>query len=348
MSDPTRPDDTTRDREVRYEHSLNLAPLLEHLHVTLLVSTYQAGKVVVVGARGGRPEFAFPSFDRAMGLAVSPGRLAVGTRADVWVLRAAPDVAAAGGYDAGYLARSAHHTGDIQGHEMAWAGDDLWVVNTRFSCLCTLDDRYSFVPRWRPSFVSALAAEDRCHLNGLAMDGGRPRFVTALGETDTGGGWRPNKATGGCLIDVSSGAVVARGLAMPHSPRVYRDRVWLLDSGRGHLATVDPATGRVEPVVELPGYARGLAFAGDAAFVGLSRARETATFGGLPIAARDTLKCGVAVVDLRAGRVAALLEFKSGVEEIFDVQVLPCVRRALLAGPNAGRDGTEPVWLVPT
>jgi uncharacterized protein (TIGR03032 family) len=152
---------------------------------------------------------------------------------------------------------------------------------------------------------------------------------------------------GGRLIDVPTGAVVARGLAMPHSPRLFGGRLWVLDSGRGRRATVDPAAGRVETVAELPGYTRGLAFAGDAAFVGLSRIRETAAFGGLPVAGRGTLKCGVAVVDLRAGRPAALLGFRSGVEEVFDVRVLPGVRRALLAGPNAGRDGTEPVWLVP-
>ena len=53
-------------------------------------------------------------------------------------------------------------------------------MNTLFSCLAGLDSRYSFVPRWRPPFISALAAEDRCHLNGLAMvDGDAPAFLVA-------------------------------------------------------------------------------------------------------------------------------------------------------------------------
>jgi uncharacterized protein (TIGR03032 family) len=338
-------------REVRYEHSLNLAPLLEHLRVTLLVSTYQAGKLVVVGAGDGKPEFAFHSFERAMGIAVHRDRLAVGAQRQIWLLRSAPDIAArlAGrGYDACYLARAAHYTGDIHVHELTWVGDELWFVNTLFSCLCTLHENYSFVPRWRPPFITALAAEDRCHLNGVALADGQPRYVTMLGETDTAGGWRPNKASGGCLMDMTASAVVARGFAMPHSPRVANGRLWLLDSGRGRLVTLDPKDGQAETVAELPGYTRGLALTKEAAFVGLSRIRETSTFGGLPIAERrGELKCGVAIVELRSGRMAALLEFKSGVEEVFDVQVLPGLRRPLLAGPFAGQDGGEVIWTVP-
>jgi uncharacterized protein (TIGR03032 family) len=336
---------------VGYEYSLNLAPLLEHLGVTLLVSTYQAGKLVVVSAYAGKPQFAFHSFERAMGVAVRPDRLAVGARKQVWLLRSAPDIAARladRGYDACYLARAAHHTGDIHVHELTWVGDELWMVNTLFSCLCTLHENYSFVPRWRPPFITALAAEDRCHLNGLALADGRPRYVTMLGETDTAGGWRPAKASGGCLMDVAANAVVAHGFAMPHSPRVADGRVWLLDSGRGRLVTVDQKDGRAETIAELPGYARGLALTREAAFVGLSRIRETSTFGGLPIAERrGELKCGVAVVELRTGRTAALLEFKSGVEEVFDVQVMAGVRRPLLSGPFAGQDGGEVIWTVP-
>jgi uncharacterized protein (TIGR03032 family) len=239
-------------------------------------------------------------------------------------------------------------TGDIHVHEMAWAGEELWFVNTLFSCLCTLDDRHSFVPRWRPPFITALAAEDRCHLNGLALADGRPKYVTAMAETDTPQGWRPNKATSGCLIDVAEGRVVARGFAMPHSPRVHQGRVWLLDSGTGRLVTLAPATGEVRPVSEQPGYTRGLAFYGAYAFVGLSKIRETSTFGGVPIAERrESLRCGVGVVDLTTGRNVGHLEFKSGVDEIFDVQVLPGVRLPALSGPFPGRDGTQMIWTVP-
>jgi uncharacterized protein (TIGR03032 family) len=340
-------------REIRYEYSRNLAPLLTNLGAALVLSTYQAGKLVVVGVdEHGALALSFHNFERAMGVAVRPDRLAVGTLAQVWFLRSAPDIAprlaSAGRHDACFLARSSHMTGDIQVHEMSWVGEELWIVNTLFSCLCTLDERHSFVPRWRPPFITALAAEDRCHLNGMAMEDGQPRYVTVLGETDTPRGWRPNKATGGGLIDVPSGRTVARGFAMPHSPRVHRGRLWLLDSGAGQLVTVDPATGTVTKVAEQPGYGRGLALFGSYAFVGQSQIRETSTFGGIPIAERrESLRCGVGVVDLTTGRHVAHLEFKAGVDEIFDVQVLPGVRLPALSGPFPGRDAMPMIWTVP-
>jgi uncharacterized protein (TIGR03032 family) len=345
-------DPRTAQREVRYEYSRNFSAILTHLGASPLVSTYQAGKLVVVGVHQGALALSFHNFEQAMGVAVRPDRIAVGARNQVWFLRGAPDLAPrvepAGRHDGCFLARSSHVTGDIHGHELAWAGDELWVVNTLFSCLCTLHEAYSFVPRWRPPFVTALAAEDRCHLNGLALVDGRPKYVTALAETDTPQGWRPNKASSGCLIDVPGNAIVARGFAMPHSPRVYQGRVWLLDSGTGRLVVVDPATGSAEAVAELPGYTRGLAFQGSFAFVGLSKIRETSTFGGVPIAARrDQLKCGVGVVKLGTGRNIAHLEFQSGVEEIFDVQVLPGMRFPVVCGPFAAQDGQQPIWIAP-
>ena len=326
--------------------------ILQHLEASLLVSTYQAGKLAVVGANQGAFALSFHNFERAMGIAVKRDRIALGTTTQVWFLHATPEIARGiepiGRHDSCFLARSSHFTSDIQIHEMAWADDQLWIVNTAFSCLCTLDDHHSFVPRWRPPFISTFAAEDRCHLNGLAMVDGRPKYVTALGETDTPHGWRPTKATGGCLIDVASEETVARGFAMPHAPRVHQGRVYLLDSGRGRLVTVDPPTGKVEPVADLPGYARGLALQDQFAFVGLSKIRETSTFGGVPVAERrDELKCGVAVVDLATGRRMAFLEFQSGVDEIFDVQLLPGMLFPALSGPNPVLDGGAPVWLAP-
>jgi uncharacterized protein (TIGR03032 family) len=305
--------------------------LLNQLGASLLVTTYQANKLLVMRAAGAGLSTLVRTFEQPMGLAVDGHRIALGTRNQIWMLRNAPDIAPriepAGLHDACFLPRSCHVTGDVRGHEIAWACDDLWIVNTRFSCLSTLDPAYSFVPRWRPPFITALAAEDRCHLNGLAMEHDHPRYVTALGETDVQGGWRQNKAKGGCLIDVPSGQIVARSFSMPHSPRLHDGRLWLLESGTGRLLVVDIASGLRETVAEVPGFARGLVFAGGHAFIGLSKIRETSTFGGLPIAERlSELKCGVAVVDLQRGQVIAMLEFETAVEEIFDVQLLPGLR----------------------
>src|SRR5262245_11243254 len=163
-------------REVRHEYTHSLPPLLSQLGVSLLVSTYQAGKVAVVGVADGELALSYHNFERAMGLAIKPDGIAVAARAQVWFLPAAHDLAArvepSGRHDACFLTRSSHFTGEIQIHELAWAGDELWLVNTAFGCLCTLDGRHSFVPRWRPPFLTALAADDHCHLNGLAVADG--------------------------------------------------------------------------------------------------------------------------------------------------------------------------------
>lgn len=339
-------------REISFRHSRNLPELLEQLQVSLLVSTYQAGKLVVIGSRQGKLQLSFHNFDRPMGVAIGQNQTAVGSRSHIWFLKAAPDIARrlqpSGQFDQCYLARRCHVTGEIQCHELAFGGDELWVVNTLFSCLCTLHPDYSFVPRWQPPFISALAAEDRCHLNGMAMVDGRPKYVTAMAQTDSAGGWRPNKVETGCIIDVSTSKVVAEGFAMPHSPRVHAGTLWVLDSGRGQLVQIDPANGNRQPIAQVPGYARGLALHGGLAFVGLSKIRETSTFGGMPIAEkRKELLCGVGVIEMTSGRTVATFEFTSGVEEIFDVSVLPGVPSLAMRGPFATEDGEPAVWVVP-
>src|SRR6266566_4459854 len=336
--------------EFHYRQSDGFAPLLRQVGASLLVTTYQANKLLVVRAAGGGLSTLVRTFDKPMGLAADGRRLALGTRTEVWLLRNALDIAPriepAGHHDACYLPRSCHVTGDIGIHEMAWAGEELWIVNTRFSCLCTLHADYSFMPRWRPPFITALAAEDRCHLNGLAIVDGRPRYVTALGESDTAGGWRANKPQGGCLMDVSSGERISRGLSMPHSPRWHDGRLWLLESGTGQLVLVDPASGRRQRVAELPGFARGLALCGPYAFVGLSKIRATSAMDGVPLAQRrEQLKCGVAVVDLRGGQSIALLEFQTAVEEIFDVQLLRGIRFPEVMGFQ--KDTIHNTFIVP-
>jgi uncharacterized protein (TIGR03032 family) len=316
---------------LRAAHTPNFPALLRQLGASLLVTTYQAGKLVMVRDEGDHLNTHFRAFESPMGMALAGDRLAIGTKVQVWEFVDVPAVAGKldppGWHDACFLPRSSHVTGNIQIHEMAWgARDELWAVNTRFSCLCTLDRSASFTPRWRPPFVSELEPSDRCHLNGLAMVDGRPRYVTALGETDEPMGWRADKARGGIVMDVDSGQVIARGLSMPHSPRWHAGRLWVCESGAGTLGFIDLPTGKYEPIAEVPGFTRGLDFAGPFAFVGLSQVRESAIFSGIPITERlaeDERTCGVCAIDLRSGQPIALLRFETGVQEVFAVTVLP-------------------------
>lgn len=325
------PSDSTAEPErppLRSVHTTSFPPLMRQLGISLMITTYQAGKLVIVRDDGDHLNTHFRDFQVPMGLALAGDRLAIGARFQIWefhnVPAAAEKLKPEGRHDACFLPRSCHVTGNVRIHEMAWGhGDELWFANTRFSCLCTIDRIHSFVARWRPPFVSALTPEDRCHLNGLAMIDGQPRYVTALGESDEPSGWRANKANGGVLIDVASGETMARGLSMPHSPRWYAGRLWLLESGTGTFGTVDPGTGRYEPIATLPGFTRGLDFYGNCAFIGLSQVRETAVFSGIPITENQTERnCGVWVIDIRNGQTVAFLRFEDALQEIFAVQVV--------------------------
>jgi uncharacterized protein (TIGR03032 family) len=295
-----------------------------------VVSTYQAGKVAMIGWDGRQTTIVMRQFDKPQGLATRDTQLVLATRHDIWFFSDARLLAhdyledQPGRYDALYLPRVTYHTGDLNVHDVAFTDEGVLLVNTRFSCLARLSPDFSFEPVWRPKFVSDVVPEDRCHLNGLAVVEARPKYVTALGTTDEPGGWRENKATGGVLIDVDSGEIILGGLCMPHSPRWHGGRLWVLNSGTGELLTVDPTSGQSTAVCGLPGYLRGLGFVGPYALVALSKIREKHIFGGLPIQSRHkALQCGIVVVDLRSGTRVGMFEFTAGCEELFEVQFLP-------------------------
>lgn len=309
-------------------HTSNFPDLLRQLGSCLVVSTFQAGKLVILRPDGNSINTHFRTFNRPMGMAADSERLALGAHIEIAEFRNMPAIAPRlqnpPRHDAVFMARRGHITGAIDIHEMAWDGEgNLWFVNTLFSCLCTLDFKSSFVPEWRPWFVSHYAPEDRCHLNGIAMRDGKPRYVTALGESNKPQGWRDNKRSGGVLIDIKSNEVITRGLSMPHSPRWYNDKLWVLESGRGALVSVDPKTGERTDVAKVPGFCRGMDFIGPVAFIGLSQLRKSNPFTDIEITDDNADRLsGVWAVHIETGNTIAFLKFTGGVEEIFAVQAL--------------------------
>jgi len=298
---------------------------------SLAISTYQAGRLFMVGWNGRQVSFLPRAFDRPMGLDVSGHRMALATRNSLFLFAnsapLAPGYLAPNRYDALYLPHVEYHLPDLQIHDLAYAGNELWMVNTRLSCLCVPSVDATFEPRWQPRFIDDLAPEDRCHLNGLAVRNARPAFVTALGTSNTPQGWREGKHKGGVVIDVDSHETVLTGLAMPHSPRWHDGALWLLNSGEGQLLRMS-ADGRAAVICELPAYLRGLTFVGGCALVGLCQIREKKVFGGMPVAERHAeLICGVAIIDLTTGRQRGLMRFTEGCSEIYDLRFLPGVQR---------------------
>ncbi len=323
--------------EIQCLASAAFEEFLAHSGGSLAVLTYQAGKVAMIGWDGRQLTLLMRDFDKPLGLAAAGNRMILATRHDLCIFSNAPLLAQdfledqPGRYDALYLPRVTYHTGDLHTHDVALTSEGIIIAATRFSCLARLSFDYNFTPFWKPDFVSDLVPEDRCHLNGLALVENRPKYVTALGTTDSAGAWRENKATGGIVIDITTDEIVSQGLSMPHSPRWYDGRLWVLNSGTGELTLIDPATGRQTAVCGLPGYLRGLCFIGPYAVVGLSRIREKHIFGGLPVQTRcERLRCGLAAIDLRSGREAGFFEFTAGCEEIYDVQFLPGLKRPMI------------------
>jgi uncharacterized protein (TIGR03032 family) len=320
-----------------FQYTPQLPEILAELGCSLVVSTYQAGKVIMIRSDGERLTQLPRTFDEPMGLAVDGDRMAIATKHSLVLLANEPRLAASyprqpDTYDALFVPRSVHYCGALAVHDMVFTERGLVGVNTLFSCLFQLDPRWSFRPLWQPRFVSELAPEDRCHLNGLAIEGGTPRYVTALGATDSAGAWRADKERGGVLLDVVSGEQILGGLAMPHSPRVYDGTLYALLSATGEVIAVDPARGHYEVVHRVDGFARGLARCGDYLFIGTSKIRKQHTFGDLGLAGRREAFCGVTLLHLPTGAFVGDLRYQRTCEEIYDVQVLPSLHKPGLLG----------------
>jgi uncharacterized protein (TIGR03032 family) len=341
MSDaPSSAAEVKNEPWVEVTGSPHLSTWLAEQQVSLAFTTYQTGKLFLLGRHpDGRLAVFERTFNRAMGLWADGQTLWLSTLYQLWRFE---NLLRPGelhqGHDRLYVPKMASTTGDLDIHDVAIdaTGRPVFVA-TSFGCIATLSERSSFTPLWRPAFLSKLAAEDRCHLNGLALADGRPRYATAVSTSDVVDGWRDRRQDGGVVLEIPESRVIASGLSMPHSPRLYQGRLWLLNSGTGYFGSIDPAGGRFEPLTFCPGYLRGLAFVGHHAVVGLSRPRDDKTFGGLALeeqlAKRSAdARCGLLIIDLRSGDVAHWLRVEGMVRELYDVAVLPRVSRPMALG----------------
>lgn len=322
--------------------SRNFAGWMADQGISLGFTTYQSAKLFLVGLT---PESHLSvherTFNRCMGLWGDGETLWMSSLYQLWRFR---NVLGKGethnGHDRLYVPMTGYTTGDVDIHDLAvdaGGGAPVFVV-TLASCLATVSETGSFRAIWRPPFISRLALEDRCHLNGMALRDGRPAYVTAVAHSDIADGWREHRRDGGIVIDVDSGEIVASGLSMPHSPRLHGGTLYLLDSGTGRLGRIDPASGRFDAIAFCPGYLRGLAFSGDYALVGLSRPRnDDRTFAGLALGEelaryKVAAKCGLMVIDLRSGDCLHHATIGGVVRELYDVIVLPEIRRPMALG----------------
>lgn len=312
---------------VQFSYAENLPKWLDQLKSTIVMSTYQSGKLIMIGYHEGKLDVRYKTFPRPMGMYAAHNNLWAGLGHGIWRFRnfsaAASQVDENKKFTACYLPVNIHFTANIDIHEMEYGEGQLYFINTKFSCLCVQDAESNFKPIWKPPFISSMQPTDKCHLNGLCLRDSKPRYVTALGQTDEPLGWRKNKATGGLLMDIQSNKVLLDGLSMPHSPRWHQGSLWFQESGRGALCRYDEVTGKAVDVAQIPGFTRGMQMIGDIALIGVSKVRESATFSGLPVTKLPKRVCGVWVVNIKSGEIVTFIEFTSGVDEIFAVNILP-------------------------
>lgn len=320
--------------------SRGLAAWLAQHRLSLAITSYQTGRIYLVGSdQQGRVSFFERIFERAMGVVGNAQRIYLGGLYQLWrfenVLR--PNEVIHGQFDKCYVPRNAQTIGDLDIHELGIRKDGRVVfVNTKYSCLAELSPTHSFKAIWKPKFISKLAPEDRCHLNGLAMVDGEPKYVTAVCKSDSVDGWRERRRDGGVVIDVQTDEIVCEGLSMPHSPRWHNGRLWLLNAGTGQLGWVDFERKAFVPHAFVPGFARGLSIIGNVAAVGLSKPRNQ-RFEGLQL--DEELKqrdaepwCGVQIISLVNGDVLNWIRFDGDMGEIFDISFLPNVKHPMMIG----------------
>ncbi len=344
---------------VQINFSGGLASFLHSNHISFGFTSYQSGRLYLVGhSTEKRLALHEATYPKAMGIVGDANRIYLGTLTDVVRLEnvLGPNEVANNAHDKVYVPRNTQTTGSIDIHELGIRKNGKVVfVNTAYSCLCEPSTTHSFKPIWKPSFISKIVREDRCHLNGLAMVDGEPKYVTAVCRSDVVDGWRDRRHDGGIVIDVTTDEIVGEGLSMPHSPRWYQGKLWVLNSGSGELGTINLKTKAFEPLTFLPGFLRGLSFHGDYAFVTLSKPRH-GRFEGLALDGRLKEKdadawCGVQIVSLKDGGVSNWLRLDGSITELFDVCVLPRVKNPITLGPQSAEIRSfitveRPAWVA--
>jgi len=315
---------------------------MKEQQMSLAFTTYQAGKLMLLGAHAdGRLAVFERNFNRCMGLWADPNQTDTLWLSSLYQLWRLENVLSKGehheGHDRMYIPRLAYTTGDLDIHDIAVEKTGrLIFINTLCSCIATISENKSFVPLWKPPAISKIAPEDRCHLNGLALEDGKAAYVTSCSNSDVSDGWRDHRRDGGSVIDVRNNQTIVSGFSMPHSPRVHNGTLYMHNSGAGYFGRVDRAHGKFEPICFCPGYLRGLAFSRHYAIVGLSKPREK-TFTGLPLddelAKRQAVpQCGLQVIDLKTGDIVHWVKLEGSVSELYDVVVLPMVQKPMALG----------------
>jgi len=352
----------------------NLPKIFKKLNISLAVTSYQTSRLFLVRSDGEKIETHFQQYPRPMGIYADEHRITLGIFSQVLDFKRSDDILTQiklGNLDqeqkftrkvleedkqereafrkdrkeeldnlkkadALYLPRASITTGMINIHDIAWGDEGLWVVNSTFSCLATLSPDYSFVARWKPPFISELVPEDRCHLNGMAMKNGKPKYITTFNQFDTRDSWMQENQHNGTLIDIDNNEILLDGMIMPHSPRYYRGFVYVCESGTGQVWRYNPKTKQKTELVKLQGFTRGINFYGELIFVGLSKSRNSEIKNSIPLnhMYKETLS-GIWVINLNDGSEIGHIQFEGDLAQIYDIAIIPAASQPELLTINS-------------
>lgn len=311
--------------------SPNVPELMSRLNCTLAITTYQAGKIVFISPKNESNLVQLPrTFPKPMGIALEEqgDKMALACKDEITVFKNSKALAFSYPpkpkvYDSLYMPRSKYYVGPVDIHDLMWGDDGLYAVNTLFSCIAKIGEDYSFTPYWKPPFITEITPEDRCHLNGMAMVNGKPKFATAFCQGNTARSWRDVVTTDGILMDMESNEVIVPNIPMPHSPRIFNNELFLLLSATGEFVKIQINEGKYDVICNLNGFVRGMAHIEDYVFIAISKLREnSSTFAKLDIAGKSK-NAKIMIVHLPTGSVQGEITYHTSVDEIYDIQILP-------------------------
>ncbi len=313
-----------------YTYTPNIPELLQGLNCSVAISTYQTGKVVIFSAQDQNQLIQLPrTFAKPMGMAKKGNKWAIATNDSVIITGNAPGLATnyapnPNVYDSLYVPRASYYTGPLDMHDIQFTNQGLLGINTMFSTLVNIDEDFSFKPVWTPRFISALKPEDRCHLNGLAVEPqtNKPKYISALGQGDTPREWKEGMLNGGVLIDIDSNEIILSNLPVPHTPRIYGKELFMLLSATGELVKVNVESGTYDIIAQVNGFARGMDRIGDYLFIATSKLRPNSSlFKEAPVAKRS-VNCGITIIYLPTGQPCGYINYQTSVEELYDLVLL--------------------------
>lgn len=324
------PEELEKDYDFSSSSTDSFLEFLKLLNISLAVTSYDCQRLIVLRHHQNKLDTHLVPVARPRGLAIHGNKLTVATYTEIINYYRQDSLPAEQlesielEADALFLPRNSHITGEINAHDIAWGEGGLWLVNSRFSCLCTLQPDLSFKPRWWPMFLDGPTGDGAGHVNCMAMENGKPTYVTCFGAFTQDRSWREAETLDtGLLIDVQHNKVVLDGLYLPHSPKIYNGKVYLCNSGEGTVMSYDPATGSVETLLELQGFTRALTFFQGYMIVCCSRFRKSERVAKLPLEQKyDDSHAGIYVVDMEDMSIVAYCRFDGDVSQLYDVVVI--------------------------